>query len=142
MRDRLNRLLGMQRDTFSHKLLKTLVTFILIDITWVFFRAERINTAFSMLASMFTADNLHIFFDDSLFALGLDWKNFAVLLASIALLMGADVLKYRGMVVRECICRQEWWLRWLLLIGGVIFVVVFGIWGSGFNEAAFIYFQF
>ena len=142
VRDRLNRLLGMQRDTFSHKLLKTLVTFILIDITWVFFRAERIDTAFSMLASMFTADNLHIFFDDSLFSLGLDWKNFAVLLGSIALLMGADVLKYRGMVVRECICRQEWWLRWLLLIGGVIFVIVFGVWGSGFNEAAFIYFQF
>lgn len=142
MRNRLVALLKMDRSTFSHKLLKTLVTFALIDITWVFFRAREINVAFDILSSMFTADNFHILFDDSLFNVGLDWKNFLVMILSIGVLMIADFFKYRGVQVRSVLCRQELWFRWMFLIAATVFIVVFGVWGSGFSEAAFIYFQF
>lgn len=142
LRDRAVRILKMDRNAFSHKLLKTLVTFVLIDISWVFFRAKDITVALDMLRSMLFASNIHILFNDSLFDLGLDWKNFLVMVGSIAVLMAADFFKYRNICVHKLICRQELWFRWALMIGAVVFVVVFGIWGSGFSEAAFIYFQF
>ena len=142
VRDRLVRLLGMNREAFSHKLLNVLVTFVLIDISWVFFRAKDITTAFEIFRSMLTAKNIYILFNDALFTLGLDWKNFLVMILSIGVLMIADFFRYRGVCVREALCRQELWFRWLFLIGATVFIVVFGVWGSGFSEAAFIYFQF
>ena len=142
VRDRLVRLLGMNRESFSHKLLNVLVTFVLIDISWVFFRAKDITTAFEIFRSMLTAKNIYILFNDALFTLGLDWKNFLVMILSIGVLMIADFFRYRGVCVREALCRQELWFRWLFLIGATVFIVVFGVWGSGFSEAAFIYFQF
>lgn len=142
IRDRLVGLLHMDRNAFSHKLYQVLFTFIVIDISWVFFRAEDIGVAVQMLSSMWNASNASILFDDSLFKLGLDARNFLLMLGSIMILLVGDWFKYRGVCVRELICRQELWFRWLFMIGAVVFIVVFGVWGSGFSEASFIYFQF
>ena len=142
VRNRVVRLFRLNRDAFSHKLYQTLFTFVLIDISWVFFRAESIRDAVSMLASMLNAGNVSILFDDSLFKLGLDARNLLLVLVSIFVLMIGDWLRYRGICVREVICRQELWFRWAFMIGAVVFIVVYGIWGSGFSEASFIYFQF
>ncbi|MBQ7786449.1 MAG: MBOAT family protein [Clostridia bacterium] len=142
LRDRIVRLARMNRDTFSHRLLQMGITFVLIDISWVFFRADSIHAAIQIFESMLTASNLNILFDDSLFALGLDWKNFMLMTASIGVLMIADICTYRGVCIRNLICKQELWFRWLVMIFSVVFIVVFGVWGSGFSEASFIYFQF
>jgi len=142
LRDRLVRLIGMDRNTFSHRLLKMCVSFILIDISWIFFRADNIHAAIEIFESILTASNLNILFDDSLFTLGLNWKDFILMIASIGVLMIADACAYRGICIRETICRQELWFRWLVMISAVVFIVVFGVWGSGFDEASFIYFQF
>lgn len=91
---------------------------------------------------MFTAKNIWILFDDSLFSLGLDWKNFMIMLLSIGVLFVADCFKIRGIVLRQLLCQQELWLRWMVLIVGIIAILLFGVWGSGYNAANFIYFQF
>lgn len=142
VRNRVVSLMRLNRDTFSHKLFNVVATFILIDISWVFFRARDISTAFDLFRSMLTADNFYILFNDSLFKAGLDAKNFLVMLLAIGVLMIADFFKYRGIEVRKALCRQELWFRWMFLIAATVFIVVFGVWGSGFSEAAFIYFQF
>lgn len=33
-------------------------------------------------------------------------------------------------------------VRWLILIGAVMVILLMGVWGSGFDEASFIYYQF
>ena len=30
----------------------------------------------------------------------------------------------------------------MLMIGGILFILVFGVWGTGYDQASFIYFQF
>ena len=142
VRDLMVSVLRLDRNTLSHKLFRVVFTFIVIDISWVFFRAENIGAAWEMLSSMWNAQNIAILFDDSLFKLGLDVKNFEIMMGAIFVLMAADWLKYRGICVREVICRQELWFRWLFMIASVLFIVVYGVWGSGFSEASFIYFQF
>lgn len=142
VRDCVVKVLMLDRKTFSHRLYQTLATFVLIDISWVFFRADSIEQALWIFKSMMHASNFHIFFDESIFSLGLDWKNFMLMLLSVLVLMTSDGLKRRGVCVREVICQQELWFRWLVMIGAVVFIMVFGVWGSGFSEASFIYFQF
>jgi len=38
--------------------------------------------------------------------------------------------------------QQDWWFRYLLMAGSIVIIVLLGIWGTGYNEASFIYFQF
>ena len=142
IRDKLNKWFKLDRTALSHKIFKVVFTFMLINFTWVFFRANRFLDGIGIIKSMLTNRNWWILFDDSLFKLGQDWKNFMVLIAAILILLIADVFKYKGIKIREIILKQELWFRWSVYIFAIVFILVFGIWGPGYNDASFIYFQF
>ena len=141
-RDALVRLLHLNRASFGHQLLQTVTTFALVDLSWVFFRASSLSTAKDLLYSMTHTLNPWILLDGSLYTCGLNEKQFHVMLLSIAVLLIADICKYRGIVLREKLMAQDLWFRWLVMIGAVLFILVFGVWGTGFDQSGFIYFQF
>ena len=64
------------------------------------------------------------------------------LLIFTLLLFVVSVLEERGAKIGAWISRQILPLRWAVLIGGVLCVLLMGVWGSGFDEASFIYYQF
>lgn len=142
LRDKAVEWFGLKRSLLSHKIYRIAGTFILVDFAWLFFRADNMSQALQIIDSIFHADNFHILADDSLFQLGLDWKNYMVMILAIVVLLVVDCLKHRGISVRKVICEQELWFRWLVCIAGVVMIFVFGMWGSGYDEKAFIYFQF
>lgn len=142
VRDRLDKIFRLNRQSFGHKLFKVVGTFALVDFAWIFFRANRFRDAFRIIKSMLKVHNWWVLFDNSLFKLGLDWKNFMLLLLAIAILLAADVFKYKGIKVRKVILKQELWFRWLLYIAVIAGILIFGIWGPGYDASSFIYFQF
>ncbi len=133
---------GLNRSTFSHKLFQTAITFILVDFAWLFFRADNMAVALQMIDSVVHADNLHIIADGSLYQMGLDWRNYMIMLLSIGILLAVDCLKYCGISVRQFIYKQELWFRWMVYIAAVLIILIFGMWGAGYDKQAFIYFQF
>lgn len=134
--------LNLNRETTSHKIYKVITTFVLVDSTWLFFRANSLKTALMMIQSIFTTYNPWILFDESLYQLGIDRKEFQFMIISIVVLLIADFVKWKGYSVREWIYKQEIWFRWCCYIISIIVVLVFGIWGPAFSESSFIYFQF
>lgn len=142
IRDKLVRILKLNRETFSHKLFKVISTFVMVDFTWIFFRAESFKDAIKIIKSMFTVYNPWILFDNSIYECGLDSKNFMVMLIAILILIIADIFKYKGIKISEVILKQEYWFRWLVFAVGANLILLFGIWGSGYDAASFIYFQF
>lgn len=142
VRDWLVEKLHLNRETASHKMYKIITTFALVDLTWIFFRADGFKQALRMIKSIFTVYNPWIFFDDSLYKLGLDRKNFQLMIFAIIILLIADFIKWKGYSVREWVYKQERWFRWAFYIISILFVVTFGIWGPAYSESAFIYFQF
>lgn len=142
LRDKLVKWFGLNRASFSHKLYQTVVTFVLVDFAWLFFRADNMPVAMQMIDSVLHADNLHIIADGSLYMLGLEWRSFWIMMISIMVLCIVDCLKYCGISVRQFIYKQELWFRWMIYIVSVLIILVFGMWGSGYNEQGFIYFQF
>ena len=142
VRDRLVRALNIDRRCVSHRLLKLLVTFALVDFTWIFFRAENISQGIEIVRSIFTASNPWVLFDESLCALCIDGKNFRLMLLCIGVLLGADCAKKRGIRISDVICRQSAVFQMLFIVAAICFILVFGAWGPDFNQAAFIYFQF
>lgn len=113
-----------------------------MDFTWIFFRASNISQAFQMIKSITTKFNPWILFDGSLYSLGLDYKDFTVMMIAIIILIIADFIKWKGHSIREWVYKQEIWFRWLFYLVSIFVVLIFGIWGPEFNESAFIYFQF
>ena len=53
-----------------------------------------------------------------------------------------DLVNSRGIVLREKILCQGLWLRWIIMIVGIVVTVVCGIWGPGYDVSDFIYKQF
>ncbi len=135
------RLFGLNENSQGHKALRILFTFSLVTVSWVFFRASSISMALDMLRSCIYL-NPWMLIDGSLYNLGLDRPNFILALFSIALLLFADIMKYRGHCLRKVILAQDGWCRALIVSCSISFILLFGIWGPAYDAASFIYFQF
>ena len=64
------------------------------------------------------------------------------MLCGIGLLLFADFWKRRGVVIREVIMKQDYWVRCVVIDAAVVALLVWGMWGSTYDTANFIYFQF
>ncbi|MCR5532207.1 MAG: MBOAT family protein [Lachnospiraceae bacterium] len=129
-------------ESVAHRLFRILTTFILIDFSWIFFRAQGIKASIQIIKSIFRYYNPWVLFDGSMFNCGLDQKELRVLVIGIVLLLVVDFFKYKGVSIREVILRQDAWFRWLVFSVSIVFILVFGMWGTGYEGEAFIYFQF
>ncbi len=141
-RKKAGELLNLKEDSFGRRVFGVFVTFVLVDLTWIFFRASSIQDALHMIKSIFTVANPWIFTDNSIYGLGLNQKQVHLLILSLAVLFMADWLKYKKIDILEKILEQDLWCRWTVYLGGVLFVLVFGIRGNAYDAQAFVYFQF
>lgn len=142
VRDFFVKILRLNRQTVAHKLMQIMGTFVLIDFSWIFFRASSLRESIAIIKQMFSINNLWIFFDESIYKCGLDGKNFRLLLICIIVLLLADFCKNRKIKIHEVIEKQDYWFRWLFIAFAVGFILIFGIWGPTYEAANFIYFQF
>ncbi len=134
--------LGVKENTLSTRIAKMIITFVLIDLTWIFFRANTVSDAFYILGSVFRGWDMKVLVDGSLLRLGLDTTEWICLGIGVVVLIAVGVMKERGMRIRECLSRQQLWFRWLVYLAAVFAVLLLGIYGPGFEASAFIYFQF
>ena len=87
-------------------------------------------------------NNPELLANGTLYDLGLNEKNFIVLIVAIAVLLFADIAKYNGIKLREKILQLNIINRWLIILIGIWSIILLGIWGSGYEAVNFIYFQF
>ncbi|MCI9445859.1 MAG: MBOAT family protein [Lachnospiraceae bacterium] len=142
LRERAAKAFDVKEDSLGHKFLKTAVTFVLVDFTWIFFRAESMSDALHIIKSIFTVYNPWIFLNNSIYKLGLTQKQFHLLVFSLAVLLIADWMKYKNINFMDKLLEQNIWCRWPVYILGILFVLIFGIWGNAYDAQAFVYFQF
>ena len=113
-----------------------------MDFSWIFFRADNISHAVDILNRMIHFNSADLLVNGGLFDLGLSEKNFVVLLMALLVLLLADLCKYKKVVVHQKIMSMKTIPRWIVCLTGIAVVLIFGIWGSGYEETNFIYFQF
>lgn len=130
-------------ESFSFKLAQVVGTFVLVDIAWIFFKANSLGIAVDYCKRMFTKWDPWSLFNGELYNLGLDRFEFNILIVATVALFLVDVLRYcKKQLITEFLQEQCIWFRW-----GVIFVLVFatiiyGMYGIQFESSQFIYFQF
>lgn len=142
VRNRIKEKLHLKKSPLPLMIIYMIVTFILVDFTWIFFRADNVQHAFAVIDSIFNMNNQVLLENGTLYDLGLSRPNFMVLGVSLVILLAADICKYRGIKVRSVILNLNIVIRWAVIIAGILGILVFGIWGSGYSATNFIYFQF
>lgn len=142
LRNKIVDICHIDRKVFSHRLLKIVVTFLLVDFTWLFFRAATINDALIMLKRMVTGWNPWVIFNGSLLQMGLDGADMLILVISLVILFIVDFCKYQKVHLTGWLCRQGMWFRWMIYLGMLFFILIFGIYGPAYDASQFIYFQF
>ena len=123
-------------------LTRVLVTFVLVDFSWIFFRADSLTHAGDIINRIVHMNNPELLVNGTLFDLGLNQKNFMVMLVALVILLIADAAKYNQKKLRELILNLDIINRWLVILIAIVCIVLFGIWGSGYEAVNFIYFQF
>ena len=129
-------------NAFSHKVLQWIVTFILVDFAWIFFRANDIKVAFTIVKRMFYEFNPWVLFNGELYNLGLNRLEFWITMLGIIILLSVDYLHYKKIRIRAILARQGIWFRWLTYTAVIFSLLIFGTYGPNYDASAFIYFQF
>ncbi len=96
-------------------------------------------TGFAQLVSgLFKEHRVWTLFDGSLYGHGLDYKNFCVAVVGILLIWISDMLG-EHMRIRETLAKQPLPLRWFVYYGGIVLVLIFGMYGAAFDASSFVY---
>ncbi len=95
-----------------------------------------------LIMATFSRFNPWIFVNGSLYTLGVDQKNFWVMIIFIVILMVSDFIKEKGVHIRQAIARQNIAVRWCVYLAAIFALVIFGMYGPGFDAASFIYERF
>lgn len=142
LREGLCRLLRIRREGAVWRWVRRAFTFCLVDFSWLFFRASTFSQARAMLARVAGDFRPAGLAGGALFELGLDRPNVWLALAAVGVLAAADLLQERWGPLRPRLTRQVLPVRWAVYLAGVLAVLVFGIYGPGYDARAFTYFQF
>ncbi len=140
-RDRIIEVLCIDRTRHVHKAFKTVVTFLLVTIAWVFFRSPNFGTAFYVVKNMWKITPW-VLTDGSLLELGITGAEWTLLLLSLLLVIAVDIAHAHHNSLIDRILAQHLLIRWPLIIGGIILVLIYGMWGSAYSSGSFIYYQF
>lgn len=126
-------------DGYVWRVFQALRTLFVVSIGRYFAHASTLSDAINMLKATVRKFNPWVFFDGSLYQLGLDEKNFRLMLITIIFLFIVDAIQERGVHIRTEIAKQNIVIRWAVYYLGILAIVLFGIYGPGFDARSFIY---
>ena len=163
LRNRLYSKFKINVNTFSHSIFKIVITNALVSFAWIFFRAPNLKAAFDIIKRMIVGFNPAVSFG-KLKYVRMGWhfgigenliikKDFLelcqltnidvyIIIISLIVVVMVDYLHYRKISIRNWIDQQNYPFRWCVYLVAIVLIYVFGIYGSGYNAADFIYSNF
>lgn len=113
-------------------------TFALYAASYLIFTPNTLQDSILAFKKMVTDINPWIFWDGTFYSYGLDRRNFWLAVWSIVFLMIVDVVQEKHNI-RDMIGRRNIVIRWTIYMAGIFAVLIFGIYGPGYDATSFIY---
>lgn len=138
-----NALCHVDIQAAGYHAIQMFVTFVLSVMSFVFFRAESVRDGIYYLQRMITRLDIWSLTSGNIYHMGLDEKEMRVLFVAILILLIIDWLcekkkiYFDTLVKGQCLAAQ-----YLIAIGLLVAILVFGVYGTGYDATQFIYFQF
>lgn len=124
-------------NNLIYKNIRRLITFVVAVISFVIFRSKNIGAAKAFILGILKrqAGTLDA-------SIAFPYEDTVILLIAIAMLVVIDILIYNKVKIVERIEKRSLIIRWPIYIFLLVVILIFGIYGPGYSEAQFIYFQF
>ena len=164
VRQKVKQYLHVREDRFSYRFGCGVVTFFLVDFSWLFFRAKSLGIAVDMLKQIVLSLQPAKIFGLAVNRMGYSMQQLVALIFAMLLLFAFDILKNHMYLmskmdvqnrsgggarqdgqpanVFQIILSQGMWFRWLVYLGLLFMILVYGAYGLEYTQTEFIYFQF
>ena len=133
--------LRINTQCLSWRIFQCLRTFFLIAMPRLAINAVTLKEGFHYIECMFRKNNPWILFDGSLYKLGVSQDACCIISMGLLVLLAVSCMQEKGVCVRAWLDRQNLGFRWLVYIGLACAILVFGVYGAGYNAGAFVYQQ-
>lgn len=141
---RINILLHIKQESFSWHLFQSTRTYFIYAVGAVFFRAPGLKSAVTFLKDalkVFQSEglNMWILFDGSVLNTGITHMDLNIIVLAVLIMLVVAILRERYGYARLWMDQQVLVFRWLVWIGLFVFVLIYGMYGPGYDAAEFIY---
>ncbi len=132
-REKFANLIKLTKFPKIYTLIKVLITFVLVSIAWIFFRANSISDATYILTHLFSGWSLTFSGID----IGIGWVGLIIAFSSIFLMEFVHLIQ-EHIGIKHFLSKKPILFRWIVYIITILMIILFGI----FRNKEFIYFQF
>ena len=133
----------VREESLTWAIIQIVRTFVIISWGRFFSRGLGVTASLKMMRGVFTnIQDLSFLTDGTLFTLGLNNANWILLVVMIIVVFLVDLAHERGIEIRKTISQQALPVRWGIYLTALFAVVIFGVYGPGYDAASFIYQQF
>ena len=142
IKTKIEKYLSINTNAFMYKVFQRVITFILIDFTWLFFRASNVKSALYMLKKIVIDFKLEWFINFEFVSIFDNAYSVLIVFVPILIMIIIDVLKYYGKDIKVEILSQQIVFRWMIYIIIMLAILYWGHYGAEYEQTQFIYFQF
>ena len=140
IRSRIKQAMKIESGSISERIYQTILTFNLVTFAWIFFRANTLMSAVEYIKRMFSSMNMGRLFDESSFVAGLDYAQSTMLILNIVVISVMDYYHSKKNVeVREVILNAHFFIRWSIYFLIALDILLFGVYGQGYDLSGFLY---
>lgn len=135
--------LRINAQSFAYGVFQMLRTFLVVLVGYVFDVAPNFSQAMNTFKLVFV-DQSFSAGRSQISELGLEIYDYAIIIFAMIVMFVASVIQERhsSTTIREMLDKKPFALRGLVIFAGLMLVLVFGIYGPGYDPAAFVYMQF
>lgn len=141
-REKIAKKTHFDKQRFSGRLFKGIITFILADYAWMFFRAGSLMEAFDMTVRIFRDFRLYTICGNWIYDQGLSTMSLRSLLPALIALFAVDVTHEKGIMISDLFDKQGVCFRISCYVFGVLLIMLAAVQNLGRSSAGFIYFRF
>lgn len=131
------KLFKVKTEVFSYRLFQMIRTTFLVLIGMTIFRSHTLHDAYNMLVSVITKPS-----GIGILELGVSLNSFIVLIIATVIVFFISLAKENKINVNEKLNEQNLVFRWLIYFTFITIILIFGIYGVGYDASSFIYGQF
>ncbi len=130
---KINELLHTNTEVFSYHLLQSFITLILATLGMALFRVADLNGV-KLLIYMFQLpmnSNISILFNG--------YANLMIVILGTITLFIIDLMKYHGINIMDKLNEQNLVFKYIVYLTVIMVVLIFGMYGTGYDASSFIY---
>ncbi len=135
-------LLHIKTDSMQYQIFRQIRTFSLFVISRIITIPSDIKASVEVFKRVLFDQSPWELVDGTLFKLGLDGPNFILLILALLLLYFVSRCQEKGIMIRDKIASFPIFWRWTFYYMAIFAVLIFGIYGAGYDASSFVYMNY